>query len=244
MTKIYISLDDVKGIFKALNSVKVHSVFETRTLSFLRDMHLKYGTLFQLYCTYNHGEYSLNKVSSKFRKEFEYNADWLQFGFHCIDELEDYSAIKKENFQNAYNEFMYEMYRVTGQNVCLKELRLHKFAGNIETCRILHKYGVDVLFASDDERKNYYLPTTDNEILLNKGEFYDTKENIKFVRSCTRLENTSDVELMIREKIKNKNDIISIFTHECKIDNIEVRKKFEICCKIEQEERKMENENG
>lgn len=73
MRQMYISLDDVKGIFKALISEKYNSIFETRTLNFLRAMHELYGVEVYLFCTYKDGKFSLENVSDRYMEEFRKN---------------------------------------------------------------------------------------------------------------------------------------------------------------------------
>ena len=107
MNEINISLDDVKGIFKVLAKGQADSIFETRTLSFLREMNRKYGTKFDLFCTYKHDSYSLDIVSDKYIKEFLDNADWLRFGFHCYDEMDEYKNSTEIYFEKKINLFLW-----------------------------------------------------------------------------------------------------------------------------------------
>lgn len=65
MGRLHISLDDVKGIFKVLAEDSMDSIFETRTLAFLNKMHELYGMQIGLFCTYQDGNFSLEKVSEK-----------------------------------------------------------------------------------------------------------------------------------------------------------------------------------
>ena len=233
MSEIHISIDDVKGIFKALIKESPSSVFETRTLAFLRDMHRKYGTTFTLYCTYQHDGYSLSGVTDKYRDEFISNSDWLKFGFHCYDEADDYSKAETDDFARKYNSFITEIKRVTGQNEELTALRIHGFAGNEDVCRVLWANGVEVLFASDDNRSNYYLTEQQNSNLNNKLQIFDAATGLKFYKSCTRLEKADELGEVIRRYRELQVDYVPVFTHEWLLDDAEIRGKLETICKAE-----------
>lgn len=240
MSKVCISLDDVKGIFKVLIKEKVDSVFQTRTLAFLKEMHNRYGTSFELYCTYRQDNYSLSDMSDRYREEFQNNHTWLKFGFHCIEESDDYSNIDCNKFEPIFNDFLKDINRATGQQKCLSRLRLHGFKGSRDICRVLHRYGVTTLFASDDIRDNYYLNDEANKQLLENGKYYEKEESLEFISSCVRLENSPDIEEQILRKIEEKINLISVFTHEWQMDSEIVRKRMEKCCRIEQNMRELE----
>ena len=233
MSKICISLDDLKGIFKVLKNGKPNSIFETRLLDFLRRMHIQYGTKFELYCTYIHDDYCLADVTGKYREEFKNNCDWMSFGFHCIQENTVIDKIDSNKFEYVYNEFLFHLNRVTGQEKSLNRIRLHGYFGNIDICRILRKYGVYTLLASDDNRKNYYLNDEINKLLLDEV-YYDKEEKIQFICSCIRLENNKNVTEQIINKRGKNIDVIPVFTHEWQMDDDIIRKRMEECCKIEQ----------
>lgn len=240
MCRISISLDDVKGIFRTLVNEELNSIFETRTLKFLKELHDKYGTSFELFCTYSHKDYCLANMTEKYKNEFKSNSDWLKFGFHCFEEDSAISDMCSTEFEMMFVDFIKHLNRVTGQDICLKQLRLHGFNGTKEICRILRKHGVVTLLASDDNRKNYYLNSKKNALLFEEGIYFDKEEDIRFVSSCVRLENNENIMNQISNKIDNKIDLIPIFTHEWQMDNETVRKRMEECCRIEQQMRESE----
>ena len=67
MYNLHISLDDTKGIFKALSSGTFQSIFDTRTLNFLRRMHQLYGTKFAFLAK------STNPIASDFFNDCSYS---------------------------------------------------------------------------------------------------------------------------------------------------------------------------
>lgn len=152
MGRLHISLDDVKGIFKVLAEDSMDSIFETRTLAFLNKMHELYGMQIGLFCTYQDGNFSLEKVSEKYVDEFRRNQNWLTFGFHCYDENLTYDRDNLNDFQRHFDRFQKQIRRITGQKNTVDALRLHSFGGSLENCRFLREKGVKTLFTADDDR--------------------------------------------------------------------------------------------
>lgn len=225
---MHISIDDVKGVFNALSKESMNSIFDTRTLRFLKDMHIKYGTTFDLYCTYSKEGYSLADISDKYQKEFKDNADWLRFGFHCYSENEDRG---KQQFIIDIDLFLKDLKRITGQTKMSQYLRIHRFLGDFEYCKTLKEKGVSHLLTADDERNSYYLGKTETEILEKNGYWSDKETGIKFIKSAFRLENVDNVYEKIRECSSKNYPVIAVFTHEWLMDSIEIRNKMEVCCK-------------
>ena len=225
MSRLHISLYDNKGIFKVLSLGKVNSIFETRTLYFLKKMHEEYGSVFDLYCTYSDGEYNLGKVPDCYMNEFMENASWLRFGFHCYNEREE-NKEDISDFKVHYEKFNIEIERVTGQII-----RIHGFKGNKEICDFLRKSGVKTLLASDDSRMNYYLDEVRNGKLLKERHLYDDVLGIEFVTSCVRLENAKDIIYEINKRYDMGDLLIPVFTHEWQMDREDIRNKLELCCK-------------
>ena len=93
------------------------------------------------------------------------------------------------------------------------------------------------LFAADDDRKSYNLDQRAEAILRDKGAYYDAAQDLMFVRSVTRLENTGYIIAEIEEKQRAGWDTISIFTHEWQMDREDIRTKFELCCRWDRERR-------
>lgn len=235
MSQIHVSLDDVKGIFKALICGESNSIFDTRTLSFLRALHDEYGVRFDLFCTYQHGSFLLSKVPNKFIGEFKENADWINLCFHCFDEADKYNEMEDNVFFQKYDEFIKERIRLVGNIQKMETLRIHRFEGRESICRRLRQCGVLNLLCADDERLNYYLNNQENIILNKNYNYYDCKNDLMFYKSCTRLENAEDIRTEIERYLKMGIKIIPVFTHECAMDREDVRRKMIEVCKMVRE---------
>lgn len=233
MCKLHFSLDDVKGVFKALIEENPDSIFETRTLGFLEKMHELYNIDIDLYCTYQDRWYCLEDVPDRYRDEFQ-NNNWLHFGYHCHDEnlhIADYAY----SFGEKYRCFENALFNVTGQEKCGPVLRLHGFEGPQEVCMFLKKAGIDYLLGADVYRNCYYLNEDIMKLLQNNLSYFDRNTGLNFVRSCTILENVKEMKFSELEKeiglyLDMQCSIIPIFTHEWQLDRVEVRKLFERCC--------------
>lgn len=229
---MHISIDDVKGVFKALSARKLNSIFDTRTLGFLKTMHEKYNAEFDLYCTYTKGEYLFADLIDRYQKEFKENSAWLRFGMHCYSEQEDRGNYL---FVDDIDLFLRELNRITGQGKMSQFLRTHRFLGDREYCKALAEKGVSYLLTADDNRISYYLNEESTAILKEKGCWHDNETGIDFIKTAFRLENINNVHEEIMEYRKRKYPIIAIFTHECLMDSIDIRNKMEICCKYSME---------
>ena len=227
MNRIHISIDDVKGIFKALSEENLNSIFETRTMYFLKQMNSKYGTCFDLYCTCQDKGYFFHNNSDKYLKEFEENKEWMRFGYHCYDEYE----LGDPLFEEHITCFVKDLEFVNGHNKMSNITRLHGFKGKKEECLFLKKYGIDTFLSSDEGYDSYYLNHEQNEYLRKNGEFFDEENGLLFIKSCTRLENVDSIFEEIEQVGKQRDGIISVFTHEWQIDREDVRNKLEACCK-------------
>lgn len=232
MCRVHISLDDVKGIFKALSAETYDSIFDARTLKYLKSMHDLYGVEIHLFCTYRDEKYSIENVPDRYVHEFRKNLDWLKFGFHCYEEKSVYNEKDIIDFKYYFNKFQKQIKRITAQQESVTELRIHGFWGNKEIVRYLQKNGVTTLFTADDDRSSYYLDYSAEEILKTKGTYFDSQTRIKFVRSITRMENATDIVAEIQDKMELGWDTIAIFTHEWQMDCEDVRRKFEKCCAL------------
>lgn len=237
--KMHFSIDDTKGIFKALaQNTAMSSIFDTRALGFLRKLHNSYGTEFTLLCMYQSKEFKLPEVPEIWKKEFLMNKDWLHFGFHSIDENSDYSEASAEEIRRDYNKLIKELSRITGEFRFDSMIRLHGFSGSINACRELKRIGINCLFTADDDRCSYFLNDDECSIVNDEGIYNDRLTNLKFCRSLTRLE-LSDHPVQELERAKDSQwELLSVFTHEWQLDRDVIRQKLEECCAWEKYYRK------
>lgn len=238
MPRVQISFDDVKGFFKYLVAhPDVESIFHTRFLGLLGELHEEYGTEFTLFCMCNSGEFSLHQVPDKYRGEFMAHADWLHLGFHAWDENSDYQNATKEQMIAEYEETMRELTRITGINIFSDLIRLHGFSGSREACRALKTKGVNKLLTADDGRVSYYLTEEECEEVCRKGGLKELSEGMEFYPSVQRLELCENPVQQLDMALEKGWQIISVFTHEWQMDEPCVQERLRECCRWEQKQR-------
>lgn len=233
--RVHVSLDDTKGCFKYLAAhPDTESIFDTRVLGFLKELHDEYGTGFTLLCIYKSGDFTLDQVSDRYQKEFLENRDWLHFGFHAYEENRDYSRAGAEQIQEEYQITMKHLKRITGADSFSKIIRLHRFAGNLEVCRALKELGIRCLLTADDERLSYYLETGLCRTVRQCGSYRDQEEGICFCRSLPRLEHCQNPAADMQMADEQGYPLISVFTHEWQMDRDEIKNRMRECCIWEQ----------
>ena len=130
--KIHCSIDDTLWIFKDLTEHKEYiSIFENPVLYKMKNLHLKYGVVFNCYCFFNAWyNFTLADATDRFINEFENNADWLKFGFHGygFDESETdrtyEAADSAELLLKDYKLVTKELCRITSEKSLAQYLRL------------------------------------------------------------------------------------------------------------------------
>lgn len=231
MSKLHISLDDTKGIFKYLIAKQPESIFETRTLGFLKEMHERYGTEFTLYCTCTDGDFHLKNVSDRYKQEFLQNKDWLQFGFHTYSEELDYNKIGISEMCRHYVDTIENLKRITGHDECARLIRIHRFAASKEMCMALKDFGVCGLLTADDDRKSYYLTQSEIDTLNCAGTYQDKTCGLVFYKSLVRLEYAKNILREMEKRALENWEVIPVFTHEWQMDSPFVREQMEEVCK-------------
>lgn len=231
MCRVQFSLDDTKGCFRYLaEHPETKSIFHTRVLAYLKQLHEEYGTEFTLFCMYKNNGFSLPEVGGQFRDEFMENAGWLHFGFHAFDEESNYAYAKPGQVEWEYRLTMKQVGRITGSFEYADILRLHKFAGNRDACRELRKQGIRGLLTSDDERSSYYLSAEKGRLLKEEGRYMDETEGLGFYPSLTRLEKSQSPVEEMKKALEKQYELLAVFTHEWQMDGADIRKKLRECC--------------
>ncbi len=92
-----------------------HSIFDQFYLAFWREMHRRYGAKFQFNIYYHDdfrpGDFTLPKLSDKFKSEWQENADWLRLTFHA------YANEPRDPYINCTYEEMAHDYRLVTDEI-------------------------------------------------------------------------------------------------------------------------------
>lgn len=238
---VHISIDDVIDIFKDLtiNQNKYSSIFENKTLKYLKSLNEEYGAVFSLYCFYEYNGHSLENTTDKFKQEFMQSKDWLKFGVHMLDETTtNYANTSADKAQSDYNKIVNELIRITGSIECIDVVpRLQNFAGNLESMIAMRETdaGIKGLLSADDDRQSYYLSEEVNDFGKSNDRYYDEGNNIVFFATDLRLELIEDIEKSLKdidtdEWIGRRDELI-IFTHENYLEQRKIKRKLDKICK-------------
>lgn len=240
---MHISIDDVYFILKELDEGSYKSLFEHRVFKFFKDMHDIYGAVFSLYCFYRTSdidEWTLANMTDRFKEEFNTAASWLKFGFHSDNSVIKYNEMITPNEAlEHYNNVINAIKNFAGADSIDRIPRIHYFAGSINIVRKWRDADNGVLgfLAADDNREfNYYLNVHERSLLLKYSDYFEAKEQLYFLKTNFRLENTADpyktLKLAKQDKSQaGQQEIKIVFTHEKYLYIDEMLKKIEACCK-------------
>ncbi len=76
------SVDDTILILKELTFGNYNSIFEHFYFDFYKKLHIETGLKIQFNLFYECEGFNLSETTDKFKKEFQENAEWIQFSFH------------------------------------------------------------------------------------------------------------------------------------------------------------------
>lgn len=185
---MHFSVDDTYLCIKDLTNNNYSSIFQNSFLNSLKQLHDNYGmcvTLNTFNTSNNDANYSISNVPTRYQTEFQNNKNWLKFAFHSENENETISDIS-----TSYDTFVTAIYKLTGTYDCIdRYTRLGYFNGSLkDVLTIKNKtYGIKGLLCADTTNRNsYYLSSTENSIVQNKGQYLDLENEIVFLKTITR----------------------------------------------------------
>lgn len=224
---VHFSVDDVYLWLKELHEKadNYSSIFEHPKLAYLKILNDRFGATITLNCFYtdNSSSWNLGQMTTKYKTEFAKNAKWLRLAFHARCRDDHYDKISKvEIARTHYNELM-EAFSSFASVENIDTLgRTHYFSGSLDIVRAWRdgRLGAKGFLTSDDNRSVvYYLNAEQRDRMQLECTYYDSVENLYFVKSLPRLETWNDpvTDLMSWSK-DHANDkrmrVLAIFTHE------------------------------
>lgn len=205
---MHFSVDDYIDALLDLRDEKYQSIFEQPTFAVLNRIHESCGAVFSCYCFYESANGNLAEVPDCYVEEFQENAAWLRFGFHGYNMDSNYGSRKFSNGDwivdgeiaaKHYECVIKELIRITGGGSCIDRFpRIHYYAGTLEDCLAWKQaeYGICGLITAEDDRVCYYHDEAQWEELIQRGFLQDEQQRIGFWRTCIRLENMKDMEML------------------------------------------------
>ncbi len=203
------------------------SLFDHWYLAFWRRMHSEYGAKIHLNMYYQTVDqrFNLSQLPSKWREEWEANADWLHLSFHALQDQPPY-PYREASYEQMARDFdlvMGEIRRFAGEAVTSRETTVHWASAPREACQALAERGVDVLigifFVEREEIDTaYYLDTQTALHIRRRDAWRDWSEGISFV-DCDWVINNLRLEEIIprlEERVADPHtgEMLELLIHE------------------------------
>ena len=227
--RVNITIDDSFGYLYQLNEKKYNSIFEYENFKYLKELHDKFDSKFTLFVFFEYDSKYLSDCTSYYKKEFEDNSDWLNFGFHSYSPNSNYS-LKNTNIIEEYNKTINALKKIVGEKSITKVIRLEKYMlseSNLKLLNLDKKNIEGLLSAETKNRKNYYLNDYQNDVLFKNDYYYDYNNNIEIYKTDFRLENSN---YFFDNNQIGKDDFLVIFTHEGQLNRRMMKMKLYFLC--------------
>lgn len=212
-----------------------NSIFDNKTLSWLRYLHEKYGVVVSGYIYFKTADFSISTCTGRFRTEFENNSDWLRFGFHSIHGGTSYKDASSERITADYTAAISELVRIVGHKSIDNVIRLHCYEGNklaLESLMKVKDEPIVGLLTAEDKRKSYYLDAKTNRYIYCHDEYQDSN-GLYFISTDLRVELITEIDNKLNEfetsAWNNQLGDFEFFTHEWIIDE-SVKNNVERLC--------------
>lgn len=147
----HVSIDDVTFALQRLTNRDYASIYEDKLFRYLCWMHRLFGLTVTLYAYAQYGEWSLDDMPDKYKREFEDAEEWMKFGFHAVsDEQKDNNIIPE--FAKVYKDTLGNIERFAGVSSIAKIVRLHYWYYPNEYLDVLKWHGVKAVLVKSEEK--------------------------------------------------------------------------------------------
>lgn len=209
----------------AENAAKYESIFENPYLALWRDMNQKYGCKVDHNIYYETEGFNLSQMPSKFRTEWQRNADWMHLSFHARSNDPDrpYINSSAERIRTDYQLIAGEINRFAGPEVLTDVTTIHWGEATLAAARAVRDEGINTLvgyFRGNHGLPSvcYYLDLNQWQHLMRRDYWKDMEEDIQFVRHDIII-NTHDLEEIVPflEKIvadPHQSEVMELMIHE------------------------------
>lgn len=211
--KVHISVDDVIYSFMELCEKEPESVFDIDFYKHLKEMNIRYGTVFSLYAFENYGEkFFIDSVPKKYIQELA-ESGFIKIGFHGTFFTSDY-----ETFTQKCD----RLYSVFPESIYAETIRLHKYEAGSDMLEYMKKYKAVTFLCREDESRRFkdfppsYFFTEEQEKLL--GIKPCKINNLDYIKTSIRLEFYSmeqlkNILISLVPSVDNES-VFAVYTHE------------------------------
>lgn len=127
-------IDDNVFFLTELVRKRHRSIFDSFYLDFLRSLHRKYGFKVTLNTFFHNAHdpenFTTAELDTRYKAEFEDNADWLRLAFHAYSEFPDnpYGAAYPEKLPEHHRLVTSEIRRYAGEKTLIEPVLMHFYA--------------------------------------------------------------------------------------------------------------------
>ena len=211
------TVDDNIRFLKELSENRYGSMFEHPYLALYKRLHKKYGLCVQLNLFYECDGFDLSRMSERYRREWEENADWLKLSFHS--KLENERPYEYSDYDEVYrdcSEVEREILRFAGESSLARTTTLHYCLATHEGLHALRDCGVRGLlglYGTAKSPRTSYQTSTLCAGLLRRGEVLHDGDiayaAIDIVLNCFGREQILEQLLALKER-----NTVKVMIHE------------------------------
>jgi len=175
------------------------SLFDHWYLAFWRRMHEEFGAKIHIniYHQTVGGDFTLDRIPTKWHDEWEANADWLHLSFHALQDQPEqpYRNATYDEMARDYDAVVGHIKRFAGYSVVSNTTTVHWAAATKDACRALYDRGIRVLigiFRREFEDRcptGYYLPDDIKDHINTRDYYYDPDTELIFITEDATVNN-------------------------------------------------------
>lgn len=225
------STDDNVLFLKDLtvNASRYRSIFDNEYLAFWRQMHEAYGARIQFNIYYQTEGFNISQMPTKYRDEWQENADWIRLTFHALqdDPPNPYIKATYQEVQHDYWLVTREIERFAGKSLLSPFTTGHFGEATLEGCKALRDSGIMGLvgyFIIDPNiekpKVSYYLDA-DKTIYLNGRDYWKDAENDIFF-----IKHDLVINLLEPAEIKPTLDSVASNPHRSELMEVMIHEQY------------------
>lgn len=182
------------------------SIFDNPYLKIFKKVHDLYNTKVHFNLFFKGGDFTLDKMTDKFKEEWKDNAHWLKLTFHSLAEFPDnpYENADYEEMKRDYLLITNEIIRFAGEDSLSPITTNHWGSASVEGARALRTLGVKGLvgyFKYDSQGEplaSYYLSPEAIDNANKRDCWKDNEEDIMFIKHDIVLDATKLEDITTR----------------------------------------------
>jgi len=201
------------------------SLFDHWYLAFWQRMHLEYGTKVHINIYYQTEGFDLTNMPTKWRDQWQNNADWLHLSFHALANNPDriYRNAVYTQVAHDFDLIMGHIRRFAGNEVTSRATTIHWAECPKAAVTAVRDRGIDRLIGlfwlTDGQcTTGYYHDPATCEYINSRDYWKDTETDLVFV-TCDQVVNSYSPEDVVRELDKQEQsphtcELIELLIHE------------------------------